>query len=356
MPVSQIDALKLQRSILELVNRIDALRPIHAVGIAEADVGDGFLTQVFVDPLITMEREFSMFFDKLSSENNSSLEVIVAPQCMALSSKTVSKAAFTLANQQVRSGASISLETETTEYGTLGYFCRPVNESPQSKASIPSYILSNSHVLSKIRTAPSTPGEMICLPAIADNGGRQIATFVDRTEIDLSATSVNPNLMDVAYASLLPGESPILNIQGLGSVKEILPKNLVKRTLVCRKRGRSTGITAGSVVSKNTTVRVKYDGDETWFADQIIVGSTSLSSPFCAPGDSGSLVVVPGSRVKAVGILFAGAVKLKDLTNKSFSALNSQLKGLPVKKLFNFGAITHISDIETKLKIKLELA
>ena len=68
-----------------------------------------------------------------------------------------------------------------------------------------------------------------------------------------------------------------------------------------RKSGRTTAFTTGEVTVLNTTVSVSYGvGKTATFENQIV------TSPMSEGGDSGSLLV-SGSELKAVGLLFAGS-------------------------------------------------
>src|SRR4029077_20460394 len=79
-----------------------------------------------------------------------------------------------------------------------------------------------------------------------------------------------------------------------------------------QKYGRTTGLTTGSINAVNVDVDVCYfpltdticfPGYQAHFANQFSIPDGSV--PFSASGDSGSLVVAPGSN-NPVGLLFAG--------------------------------------------------
>jgi len=68
-----------------------------------------------------------------------------------------------------------------------------------------------------------------------------------------------------------------------------------------RKSGRTTAFTTGEITVLDATVSVSYGvGRVATFEEQIVAG------PISQGGDSGSLVV-SGSELKAVGLLFAGS-------------------------------------------------
>jgi hypothetical protein len=193
-------------------------------------------------------------------------------------------------------------------------------------------ILSNNHVLANSNDA--TPGDAILQPGPVDGGSPAndtIATLERFCPIDfgsepgvcglagsyaslgnaiaallgskhrLNVFQSNPqatNLVDAAVARPVNDGDVLDEILEIGAVQGTLEATL---GLPLRKSGRTTGLTTGEVTLLNATINVSYGAGKTArYENQIVAGAMSQG------GDSGSLVV-HGTELKAVGLLFAGS-------------------------------------------------
>ena len=193
-------------------------------------------------------------------------------------------------------------------------------------------ILSNNHVLANSNDA--TPGDAILQPGPVDGGSPTsdtIATLERFCPIDFGSEpgvcglagsyaslgnaiaallgskhrvnvfQSNPqatNLADTAVARPVNDGDVLDEILEIGTVQGTLEAAL---SMPLRKSGRTTGLTTGEVTLLNATVNVSYGAGKTArFENQIVAGAMSQG------GDSGSLVV-HGTELKAVGLLFAGS-------------------------------------------------
>jgi hypothetical protein len=193
-------------------------------------------------------------------------------------------------------------------------------------------ILSNNHVLANSNDA--TPGDAILQPGPVDGGSPAndtIATLERFCPIDfgsepgvcglagsyaslgnaiaallgskhrLNVFQSNPqatNLVDAAVARPVNDGDVLDEILEIGAVQGTMEATL---GLPLRKSGRTTGLTTGEVTLLNATINVSYGAGKTArYENQIVAGAMSQG------GDSGSLVV-HGTELKAVGLLFAGS-------------------------------------------------
>jgi hypothetical protein len=159
-------------------------------------------------------------------------------------------------------------------FGTLGAFVTSNNDSPEG-----TLLLTNRHVL------PS--GGDVFQP---DNGkGNKVGT-VTRGVLSSDVDGAVAQIVDTSVSNTIIGVGVINGTRNL-TVADI--------GLNVRKRGRTTELTSGGVIS------IAYSGTRTdgWaFRNQIrIDGGTT---PFSQPGDSGSSVVDANCRV--VGLLWGG--------------------------------------------------
>lgn len=111
--------------------------------------------------------------------------------------------------------------------------------------------------------------------------------------------------IDGALVSIDPGHANVCTIAEIGSVKGTRTATL---GMAVRKRGRTTGLTYGSVDGLNSTVNVDYGdgiGVHT-LSNQISIRTDTSHNPlFSDHGDSGSVIVDGDGYV--VGLLFAGS-------------------------------------------------
>lgn len=114
------------------------------------------------------------------------------------------------------------------------------------------------------------------------------------------ALSDGDNLMDAALAKPLADVSYEEEIPGIGTPIGVHEADIGDTV---RKRGRTTGVTTGTVVYLDADIEVGFGSrGNARFTDQIV--TTYMSEP----GDSGSLVVYnDGANIRACGLLFAGS-------------------------------------------------
>ncbi|HZR31186.1 MAG TPA: hypothetical protein VFA76_04960 [Terriglobales bacterium] len=164
------------------------------------------------------------------------------------------------------------------------------------------FILSNNHVLGLLGKA--TPGDPISQPGLIDT-----ACATPRAVAKFTAAPPLSSNVDAAIAEILEGkmdsEGKILSI-GQPSNSTVAPV----AGLSVLKSGRTTGLTAGSIQTYPTNLKVDYSGgcksegpSDAPFTDLMVI--EGKSSAFSAGGDSGSLVVTETSH-SPVGLLFAG--------------------------------------------------
>lgn len=111
--------------------------------------------------------------------------------------------------------------------------------------------------------------------------------------------------IDGALVSIDSGRSSVAEIAQIGSVKGTKAATL---GMTVRKRGRTTGLTHGSVDGLSLSVNVDYgDGiGVRTLTDQVSIAADATQNPmFSDHGDSGSVIVDGTGYV--VGLLFAGA-------------------------------------------------
>jgi hypothetical protein len=118
------------------------------------------------------------------------------------------------------------------------------------------------------------------------------------------ARAVLSDHVDGSVISIDAGKTTACNIVDIGAVKG---KNTAAVGMSIRKRGRTTGLTYGTVTSVDATVSINYgDGLGTHtLKNQIrMEADTAHSTIMSDHGDSGSVVVDANNKV--VGLLFAG--------------------------------------------------
>ncbi len=215
----------------------------------------------------------------------------------------------------------VSIGHEMVTAGTLGCLVKKDGKL---------YILSNNHVLANSNEAQI--GDYILQPGRYDGGtfpDDNIARLSDFISIKFeqedspcsiasaasgvlnflaalvgSKTRVHPtriqaeeNLVDCAIAEPLEPDFVKNEILHIGTVNEIAEGTLDMKV---KKSGRTTGLTTGTILQIDVTVRVSYGDNKTaLFVDQLMAGAMSQG------GDSGSAVVSEDN--KLVGLLFAGS-------------------------------------------------
>lgn len=142
-------------------------------------------------------------------------------------------------------------------------------------------------------------GNTMCQPGRVDGGSCPTDNFGTLTRASLSEH------VDGAVVSISAGKTTDCSIEEIGAVKGQARATV---GMAVRKRGRTTGLTYGSVTSVDASVSIPYgDGLGTHtLKNQIRVApDTTKSAMFSDHGDSGSVVVDAGNKV--VGLLFGGS-------------------------------------------------
>ncbi|MFE9115740.1 hypothetical protein ACFYN9_39930 [Streptomyces collinus] len=192
--------------------------------------------------------------------------------------------------------------------GTLGCFVR----FPGQPGTVG--VLSNNHVLAA--TNRGAIGDPVFQPGRLDSGGRPrdrigaLSHFVPLEE-------GKENQLDVAAATLDPEIKTIGNRLPEGDLEKVLDPSFDDDLLA--KVGRSTGHTKGRLsVTELDLMQVEYRiGNAEFryfnFSNVIEIAGTNGFS-FSAPGDSGSMVYSPRTRV-GYAMIFAG----NDMANRSYA-------------------------------------
>lgn len=175
------------------------------------------------------------------------------------------------------------------ESGTLGYFLvGPPHARPQNPPC-DWYILSCAHVLE-----PEIPGgREVIQPGATDHGRYPDEAVGIETEFTYDD-------MDAAVARIDEGAAgQILDL--VAPVGTASPRSGME----VAKSGRTTGVTDGEIIDANLTITALH-GPGRQYTRVILIRTGIRGEPFCAQGDSGSLVV-QRLRRRAVGLLFAAS-------------------------------------------------
>jgi len=215
--------------------------------------------------------------------------------------------------------------------GTFGCVVRKNNER---------FILSNNHVLANQNNA--SIGDRIYQPGKYDGGFEAIALLEDFVPIkfeDGSGCFLARGVANVGnWAAKLVGSSHRLKVYQEVQAVENLVDAAIARPIndaviideileigwmtgkaevdlgtPVKKSGRTTGLTFGTIITINATIKVQYGDGVVTFKDQLV--TTNMSQP----GDSGSLLV--NEDHKAVGLLFAGSDQVT-IHNRIFNVLD----------------------------------
>lgn len=143
--------------------------------------------------------------------------------------------------------------------------------------------------------------------------GNAVANLLDSSKrlkvVGQKETPYQYNLVDAALAKPFNDSDVLDEIIDIGV---ITGTKEVQLGMSVRKRGRTTDLTDGMVLTVGTTVDVSYGyGKTARFEEQIVAG------PMSAGGDSGSLVVDSDSQ-NAVGLLFAGSEQVTIMNSIGF--------------------------------------
>jgi hypothetical protein len=142
-------------------------------------------------------------------------------------------------------------------------------------------------------------GDAMCQPGRVDGGSCPADTFGTLTRAALS------DHVDGAVVSINSAKATDCSIEEMGAVKG---QATAVQNMAVRKRGRTTGLTYGSVSSVDASVSINYGnglGTHTLKNQIRVVPDTAKSAQFSDHGDSGSVVVDGGNEV--IGLLFGGS-------------------------------------------------
>ena len=171
------------------------------------------------------------------------------------------------------------------------------------KSGNATYALSNNHVYALENKAPL--GSNVLQPGRADlncaSGSNAVLGPLSKFVTIQFSTSAS-NRVDAALAAAstanLARSTPS---DGYGTPSATIAAAAMHQ--VVQKYGRTTGLTTGSVVGINATIRVGYANGTAQFVGQITIKS---NGQFSRAGDSGALIVDANKR--PVGLLFAGSL------------------------------------------------
>jgi hypothetical protein len=199
------------------------------------------------------------------------------------------------------SGANTNL---TGESGTIGYFCTRRSRLPRRREV---YLLSNCHVFVDLRKCSVDDADLIVHPSPGEAAtGRPVGALVNFSAIRFDGGTEDPNHIDAALAKLWGPQKHAPLLPCVGAVEGHVAKGEVEPGEPARKFGRTTGYTAGHVLSINLDIWIRYDrtGQSAYFENQILIEPSPGFERFVACGDSGSLVV--DEHRHALGLIFAG--------------------------------------------------
>jgi hypothetical protein len=206
----------------------------------------------------------------------------------------------------------ISLGHVSISAGTLGAI---VVDNKTGKNAI----LSNSHVLVDYPPFDTMEDYEVLQPGVAD-GGTYNNDRIAETDRWIPLDPFNDNnLVDTALA--IPYDENDINgtIMGLGNITGI---EQARQDMLVTKSGRTTGITEGTILDTNASIRVQYGEFAATFEDQIV------TTPMAEPGDSGSIVLNKQNN-RAIGLLFAGSstITILNKIQNVMSALDISIAG-----------------------------
>ena len=182
------------------------------------------------------------------------------------------------------------------------------------------FLLSCNHVIAAMNQG-QIDHDKLWHPGKADGGGPNniVGDLHDYQPLDFSVEK--PNIFDAALCR--PSGDTLAGLFKIGPIAGVL--NDPPFELPVKKIGRSTHLTEGAVLTKNSAVLITYaPGKKALFENQVQIVGTG-SGDFAQEGDSGALVVDRQNR--AVGLLFSVSVK----QNAAFAS--------PIKPVFDRFAV-----------------
>jgi hypothetical protein len=199
--------------------------------------------------------------------------------------------------------AGVSIGNRFGEPGTLGCVVR------KRGTATPLFALSNNHVLARINFAKKK--ELIEHPAAGEQSGP--GPFVVGEFGETVTLVASGNVVDAAIAPLLPSVN--CDVDALFGVSDRFAGLRVDEFVeleAVHKVGKTTGKTTGRLKAWGIADLAVKLGNRTFdFDDQIEI--VPDAAPFCAAGDSGSVVLDTGNLV--LGLLFSKSA----LTERSYA-------------------------------------
>jgi hypothetical protein len=197
-----------------------------------------------------------------------------------------------------------------TVVGGTTYCCGGTLGSLVQDTSGTTYILSNNHVLARANSA--SIGENIIQRGYPDSGcaGAGTISIAKLSQFVPILFSGASNTVDAAIAETFSGQvDPAGFILGIGPVSPATVDPALNMSVL--KAGRGTGLSLGQVINAiGVTVWVRIQPCGQASKNAKFVNQFSISPGFANAGDSGALVVQPGtagSRPNPVGIVMAGS-------------------------------------------------
>jgi S1-C subfamily serine protease len=249
---------------------------VHSVGI----IGNRLL--LGVDPRLTLTQ-----FNQISAQLT---RLLISRTGITSSNMTIQKKLFSRAQY---SGSSNQLTLKTGSkvghayvinqwsYGTLGGFIL-------KKDANSSFIISNNHVI-----ASSNQGKIGDALYHIDQFDQPHVVGKLHSYVTLSFTGFNE--LDLAIGKLQGFPLPSFN-----SAKVREPR-FGERVY---KYGATTGLTYGTIISKDYSAKVNYDNNNVHFENQLLIAGEN-GKAFSAGGDSGS-IIRSAQNGDFLGLLFAG--------------------------------------------------
>ncbi|MBL8229628.1 MAG: hypothetical protein JNL98_14155 [Bryobacterales bacterium] len=233
--------------------------------------------------------------------------------------------AWKAAAGELHSRAAIFARVDGTA-GNTGSPCVIVKDATNRR-----WVLSANHVIARNTTGDTKV--FVDLPQSTQEV--HVGSDVKFVPVDL-----NDNQTDVAVAKLVATQSvfrrfydPVEPLASMTPVTAVSFRALVRaRQRPVRKAGAVTGLTTGSATSFDASAMVEFDGMSPSIAEieQMLVVQDDGAQPFCAPGDSGSLVVDSGTN-RPLGILVAraqtGSYSLVGMLHTALAELKSKGMG-----------------------------
>jgi hypothetical protein len=246
------------------------------------------------------------------------------------------------------SGANTNLDGEC---GTIGYFVRRKSFLPRRSEV---FLLSNSHVFVDLRKMKVEEDDLIMQPSPGESAtSRPIGELVNFSPVKFDNDPTDANHIDAAVAKLWKQQTYQPLIPMIGAVKGFAKTEDIEAGEGCRKFGRTTGFTRGSVFSIYLDIKIRYDrtGKEACFKDQFLIKpDEKQSAKFVDKGDSGSLVV--DDENYATGLIFAGAsgeVKIRDLGAETITDNRAMI----VMQVNHYGVANPIGEVLSRLNLEL---